>query len=305
MNQNHLETINNLILVAWEPGHMGAFLGRLLLDDILVKHDLVITADSNLEWKWQDRSNAHLGFLNIDNMHPHFYIKEFVKNNYAEDDQLAVILHIIISHMLNSSKDFVDCLKSRTTDFPVTDEEIKELADTKINFSNFEFPYIKTHIGPARRLLTLSTMPFKKKVICRFPKNKTWLALLLLYYKHYWYYLGRDQTKLNYDVRKEVLLSFLNQKSYNFHGLDHLGNTLKDFIEIDMYDLIFNKNTKQLAKVDSRFDFCLTNTEEQLLEIAKNDILNICKIFNMSHNLKIDLLDENSSELLKKLNINE
>lgn len=301
MNKNHLETINNLILVAWEPGHLGSFFGRLLLDDILVKHNVDITSKSNLEWKWQDRSDVHLGFINSDNTHPHFYIKEFVKNNYGEADQLSAILHIIISHTLNSNKDFVSYLQSPTMDFPRTNEELKELANTKIDFSNFEFPYIKTHMNPVKQLLTLSNMPFKKKVVCKFPKNKTWLAILLVYYKHYWYYVDKDQTKLDHGVRKKIVLSFSNQQLYNYHRLDHLDDTLKDFIEVDMYDLIFNKNIEQLAKVDSRFNFGLTDTEKQLLEVVKNDTLSICKIFNVSHEWTIDVLDENLSKLIQQL----
>lgn len=301
MNKNHLDTINNLTLVAWEPGHMGSFFGRLLLDDILIKRNIDIISKSNLEWKWQDRSDVHLGFLNKDESHQHFYIKEFVKNNYAENDQLAAILHIIISCTLNSNKDFVDYLQSPIIDFPVTNEELRELANTKIDFSNFEFPYIKTHMNPLRQLLTLSNMPFKKKVICRFPKNKTWLALLLVYYKHYWYYLDINQTKLDYGVRKKILMTFSDQTTYNYQRLDYLNKTLTDFVEIDMYDLIFNKNIGQLTKVDSRFNFGLTDSEEKLLEVVKNDILSICKIFNVSHELTIDMLDENISKLLQKL----
>jgi hypothetical protein len=40
MHNNHRHLFNKLVPILWEPGHMGAFFGRFLFDDVLEQSTL-------------------------------------------------------------------------------------------------------------------------------------------------------------------------------------------------------------------------------------------------------------------------
>ena len=127
---------------------------------------------------------------------------------------------------------------------------------------------------------------WKKKVLCSFPLEKNWIALLLKFYKHYWFYNQRASFPLLpsdkfQEEEGEQFRRVVKNEMYYERRPEFLKYAIDDYIIVDVYDLIFNNNTKNLEKIDSCFENKLSKTRLDLLATAKKHIIDICNMFGL------------------------
>jgi len=315
MNINHKKLISNLIPVVWEPGHMGAFFGRFLFDDIYVReyHEglpsqikFLYSSDYNFEWRWCDRIGNYFSYLKDDVNSPLYKTVEILKKCYAGDSEVdldSAVMYITAQHLNEVyEKSIITRVNHAYWLNKYNETELEHMVNKDFNFdfANFEFPYIKSHLLP--NIYRINNLEWKKKVLCKFPPEKTWLVTILLFYKHYWYYkkdnipIGKLSTFMNEDG--ERFLTVIENKNYfRYYPQNTMNRELDDFIIVDMFDLIFKNDTTNLDKIDSCFEHLLSETRLSLLNDAKNHIVNICNIFGLDPEMNIPIRDDSSKML--------
>jgi len=297
MSKNHEQLINNLIPVIWHPGHMGAFFGRFLFDDIYVReyHDLLpqkvkefYIEDDNFEWFWADRIGNYFSYNDYDNS-PFNTTVNILKKYYSGIDLDSAMMYITAQHHNDIYKnDIIKRALYANWKYTNTynEDQLIHMAnrDFDFDFINFEFPYIKSHVKPD--IYRINMFNWKKKVLCNFPPEKNWIALFLIFYKHYWFYNQRTSFPLSIEdnfreVEGEQFRRTVKNKIYYERRPEFLKYSIDDYIIVDIYDLIFNNNTKNLEKLDPCFENTLSKTRLDLLETARNHIVSVCNMFGL------------------------
>lgn len=297
MNDNHKELINNLIPVLWYPGHMGAFFGRFLFDDIYVREydDLLsqqvkelYKEDINFEWTWADRIGNYFSYHDYDNS-PLNTTVDILKKYYSDTNLDSAMMYITAQYHNDVYKnDIIKRALYANWKYTNTynEDQLLHMAnrDFDFDFINFEFPYIKSHIKP--NVDRINMFKWKKKVVCSFTPEKNWIALFLKFYKHYWFYNQRTSFTLSpedkfQEEEGEKFRRTVKNEMYYERRPEFLKYALDDYIVIDAYDLIFNKSTKNLEKIDDCFEHPLSTTRLDLLDTAKKHIIDICNMFGL------------------------
>ena len=307
MKINHRKLIENLIPVLWEPGHMGAFFGRFLFDDILSSQTdsgyLQFNRTTNLEWQWWDIINSYMSFhrpFMKDELifTPYSQIEEILKKYYTTDVELdAAIIFANVYHTCNFSTNHTS-LPSYITKVNA-EKYLLDIVSKEFTAHPINFPYIKAHVGVG--FDRIEKLSWKKKIYCSFPKEKVWLTRVLVFYKHYWYYKKHNVLKPKYitESSKIPIENFINavesvHVSNELYKDNILSKDFKDYIKVDMYDLIFNENTTQLINIDDVYATELSQTRKELLKIVRNDIIDICNIFGLDYKMNVSLDDSSS-----------
>ena len=311
MNSNHQALLEHLIPLVWNPGHMGAFLGRFLIDDArpssLDKDHYQI---ANFEWSWYDRVHVYMEVDRAANQ-PHRHDFEqainILSKYYQGNDLHAACMYVAAQHTFEkfTSRSIFNDVQSLSFNGIYTDEEIINMANRSFDFNyddDFYFPYLKSHIYANINLI--NQLPWRKKVICRFPKDKKWMPELLFFYKkfYHWtlsleYYLPKTFFS---DIENFIGLETGNFKEHFYHSGSE--DQLKDFIIIDIYDLIFNKNSQQLIQLEDKFENPLSESRLNLLKKAKAHITHICSnIFGVDVNANFgdSILDPKNNPKIK------
>ena len=314
MNKNHISLINKLTPILWEPGHMGAFFGRFLFDSVLEKSNLDDTAKKNYnkkkqgEWHWDDITGEYFQFNQEDwklKLHESWEpLKQIYPEGLEFDAAICYILaqknyrYYTTSTLLPAHKIKIPYLEK-----PLT-QELMDMATNNFEFDNLTFPYVKSHIQG--KIKYINQFPWKKKVACRFPRNKAWICDLLLFYKHYWFYiLNPERNRAGFMEHNKHALT--RPVKWSKHFLEHYDryNTedLSGYIIIDMYELIFNEQYEQVKLIDDQF-VDITETQRQLLKDARQGTIDILNIFGLSHTSDIITEEDHATKFLTKEVIN-
>ena len=305
MNINHKTLIENLTAVLWEPGHMGSFFGRFLLDDIKTVDHFEINQTPNLEWNWDDIINNYMisrqphgitlfPFSTSSDILRKYYTNQvdldsamIFANVYHKYKSLRkpITLDKYITGIDNAEKYLLDIVNRKFTFDHI-------FVDKKFTSNNIEFPYIKGHLSTNFDII--EKLPFKKKIYCSFSLEKSWIPILLVFYKHYlflknnkkWNILSQEFMFFNL-VDNPRLLDTIYKHSIQLNNVD-------DYIEIDMYDLIFNENLSQLHDLNINE---LSQTRRYLLKRARDDILFVCNKFGLNPTINVSSFQEWSNKL--------
>jgi hypothetical protein len=313
MQGNHINLFNKLTALLWEPGHMGAFLGRFLFDKILEKSNLNKDVKPNynkkmqVEWHWDDITDEYFQFNELDwklKLHDGWNI---LKQHYPEQLEFDAALCYILAqknyqYYSTSTKLPVRSVTRLYLESEVTTETL-DTAHLDFEFNNITFPYVKSHIRD--NIKHINRFPWKKKVICRFPRNKAWMGDLFLFYKHYWFYFDLNNPRPDIstfnDHNKEALIRAVENKHHFLHNFDEYNpiNDISDYIIIDMYELIFNEQCDQIKLIDDEF-VNVSETQLQLLSDARTGLIEILDVFGLSHTLDIVTSEDHASKFLTK-----
>ena len=272
MNKNHEQLINNLIPVMWDAGGMGAFFMRFIEDK---NFGTTIGKSDNLEWLNFDRVAQYVDEEN-DFYQLHFNKHtSLLKEKYKGDDYHKAVIYVLYQ----LSEKLIDRYRERYDPRNVWlyEQLIIDLAESDpiFDISKLKFIHLKLHTPPDKSFV--NALDWRSKIFCHFSRDKLWLTDILAYYKKSYYKTFNNST--------------INQSSddpWN-NVIKNIGNRrlsiYNEYVYIDMYDLIFNKNIDQLKRVYP--DFKLTDAQNNLLDIAKKDIINICDVFGLDHTMSV------------------
>jgi len=311
MQENHINLFNKLTAILWEPGHMGAFFGRFLFDDVLEKSNLdkdvkrFYNKKMQTEWHWDDITDEYFQFNDLDwklKLHDSWNL---LRQRYPEKLKFDAAVCYILAQRNYQYYSTNTKLPVRSVTRTYLEKELTpELLDTAqvdFEFSNITFPYVKSHIRD--NIKYINQFPWKKKVICRFPKNKAWIGDIFLFYKHYWFYiLGQRRDMSSFmDHNKGALVRAVENKQHFLDNYDEYNpiNNMSDYIIIDMYELIFNEDYNQVKLIDDQL-IGISETQRRLLQDAREGSIEILNIFGLSHTLDIVTKEDHASKFLTK-----
>lgn len=255
-------------VVLWEPGHLGAFLGRLLNDEHIANKLATCPYLSNafeitpqLEWVWKERTSEVFSYdLST-------YETQAKIFNSAEDELTLKIM----KYGYLRSKDFFDgnsCDINLLNRHNIINYEkiLPELNNIQID-TDISFSYVKSHLTALDRV---NKFTWNKKIFCSFPQTKAWMGNFFVFYKHFYYYSLIE----NFDLRQTVSPNTTYFKIFGSNFLSDVETGFKNYTEVykdtgrpflngwhyknlkepeyifvDMYDLVFNKNYQQLEKI--------------------------------------------------------
>lgn len=201
-------------------------------------------------------------------------------------------------------------------------------------FKDCDFPFVKFHDSELHEFAPSSIsnlfpertffQPFfyRKIVNCFFPVDKFWLGEVLVFYKHCYFQNTIKNTtlpvfnKLDFfntkdAIRrlknsfqwseKEIEFEFNNKAQRIFKPL--IANKLATVIDVDMHDLIINKNLDQLIKVDPYFATADNSSIISLLDKAESHIKYICNVFGIDHTTATKKMSDvlQQSDILQKI----
>ena len=312
MNQTHINLINKLTPILWEPGHMGAFLGRFLFDTILEQSTLSEKDRKNynrkdqIEWLWDDITSEYFQYNLTDwklELHNSW---DLLKQRYSKDIDFDAAICYISAQLNYPYYSDAKLLPSQAVKIEyqtrLLTSDLIDMANCEFEFDNITFPYIKSHVqGNIKRI---NQLPWNKKILCRFPKNKAWMGDVFLFYKHYWYYIINPYSDKNgfMEHNKQALISPVEYDKHFLNNYDRYNptNDISDYIIIDIYDLIFNENFEQLKAIDSRYNTGVSETQLQLIRETKQELTEILNIFGLSHTSNIVTAEDHASNFLTK-----
>jgi hypothetical protein len=297
MNQEHLKLVKHLVPLVWKPGFMGSFLGRFLLDDELANTPIKSKSKflgHNYEWAFNDRLATYLSFN--ENLAGTGFNKytDYLKKNYTGIELHIAAMYLMAKLTQDDYKNYKLAPDETTVAYDrlpnISDEKIDELVNSSFDYANFYYPYIKTHVNS--NINFINSLDWKNKMFCDFPTEKAWIPALLHLYKLYICKkrYNDDGTLTPDTLRQFRLFSNISYSptswNYNYMNDDFISN---DYTKIDMYDLIFNRNTSQLSTIDSKFLNPISNSRIELLDLVKGHIEFICNDFfkiPISYNLQ-------------------
>ena len=312
MNKNHSNLLNKLIPILWEPGHMGAFFGRFLFDDVLEKSSYNTDIKKNYnklpqtEWRWHDITSEYFQYNLTDwklELHNSWDLLKHLYPNSTDFDAVICYISAQLNYPYYSNSKLLpsQAVKIEYQTQLLTSDLI-DMVNGEFEFNNITFPYIKSHVqGNIKRI---NQLPWQKKIICRFPKNKAWMGDIFLFYKHYWYYIINPHSDKNgfMEHNKQALISPVEYNKHFSNNYDRYNptNDITDYSIIDMYDLIFNENFEQLKAIDSRYNTGVSETQLQLIRETKQELIEILNIFGLSHTSNIATAEDHASNFLTK-----
>ena len=327
MNKLHKEFVYNLIPTIWQPGHMGGFLGRLVMRPDPVPNSLLSDVYSyeltNLEWRWYDRIGSYFGdtdhIMRIDQTrYKNLYY--MLKKHYTADETFYPAMLYVIAKFTKSYYDKRHKLPTREERLfyinykfldNITENQILEMLNTPADFdyTDLYYPYFKCHIN-FMLLDIVSKLEFRNKIYCKFPPNKSWIPILLYFYKKFYFWIVSDYDPDWGPLEKLPLVQHWRYQKEFFSNLeDNLSKeysrekeahnaVLHSYKVIDIYDLVFNKNVEQLSSFDLSFSTAsdLSNDRYDLIERVKNDTVQICE-----GEFGISIEENTSDELIAKI----
>jgi len=306
MQANHKKLIESLTPIMWEPGHMGSFFGKFLLDDKKTIDNIDIYQTTNLEWNWDDIIDNYMISRRPNNqiLHPFSSSSEILSKHYttpAELDSAIIFANIYhrykfikkpislnnyISKIDNPEKYLLDIVNKEFTLDHI-------IADKNFTVNDINFPYIKSHT--ILNYNAIEQLSWKKKIYCSFPPEKFWIPTLLVLYKHYVFYKNQWDGSNNIVYRLIGMVEdpyFLNEVYQELLQIEKFNS----YIKVDMYDLIFNQNLSQLHGIDDIDINKLSQTRKNLLDRAKDNTTFICNKFGLDPSMDITL-DQGSEKL--------
>ena len=173
------------------------------------------------------------------------------------------------------------------------DDELLSLIEHQILTSEIQFNYVKSHPG----WLTVkdsryNSLPWNKKIFCSFPANKKWIPFLLHFYKLSFYKtVSSKKPFIDTEVVKHTVNSILAEDKLILDELcdevdiyNHIPE--EEIVYVDMYKLIFENDVSDIFKIDP--NFAMTDKKQEILDLAKNDCIEILKTFETPYTFDTD-----------------
>jgi len=213
---------------------------------------------------------------NIDNSVLDTIRNYYGKNTYIQQS-LYAFAHIIQDLYLSKELTVEHVLATFSLD------KILELV--KKDFDQIIFPYIKNHQikNSSSFNCNNTSIKYKKKIYCTFPKNKTWIIPVFSLYKHNLYKLFNDTHDYDYgtgDVRNWITFYHENKSIVSY------PQSIDDHESLDMYELVFNKNLDGLRKIYP--DFEPSRLQLELLDQAHDTSIMVLNDLNLSRDIELN-----------------
>jgi len=283
VNKNHELLINNLTPVKWEGGAMGAFFMRFIEDSNFLRNE---SQWKNLEWFNWDRT---LQYLEQGNNHPYYitHINEhtsLLKEKYQGHEYDKAFIYVIYQLTEPLVREHGRFELIHPIPANLSSEKVLELAemDPIFDVANLKFTHLKCHYENTNVLI--NSLNWKRKIFCQFSFDKMWLVDLLMYYKKFYYTIDKPEIPISDQLANDhISFEKFYRNDWN-NRIKNLGRrVVKDlpgYHNIDMYDLIFNKNIEQIQLAYPNFE--LSYSQNIMLEKVKNDITYICSVFDLN-----------------------
>ena len=298
MNRDHEILSNSLTPVMWPPGCMGAFFMRFIEDSNFKINEGRI--QENLEWENWDRL---FQYLYSDTGYPYYqsYLNPhlgLLKEKYKGDDYYRAFMYVMYQLTESAVSKYGKFSDHHLWPIKLSESFLLELAESPplFDISKLKFFHLKMHLASKEKDI-VKNINWQSILFCHFPENKTWLADILLYYKKHYYKIHNNCfTEINKETRDwNSIIDRLARKNELEQRFDYTEYNDTRYVNIDMYDLIFNENTSPLLTVYP--NFMLTDSQHTLLKLVREDIIYICNVFGLDHT--INLLPGDNTDCLK------
>lgn len=176
------------------------------------------------------------------------------------------------------------------------DDELLSLIEHQILTSEIQFNYVKSHPN----WLTVidsryNSLPWNKKIFCSWPANKEWIPFLLYFYKaSFFTTVSSKKPFIDFEVVKHTVNSIisedkliLDEHCYEVDIYNHVPE--EEIVYVDMYKLIFENDVSDIFKIDP--NFAMTDKKQEILDVAKNDCIEILRTFETPYTFDTDTRD--------------
>lgn len=248
--------------IVWLPGHMGSFLQNFLTPKIQYRITLSTSAGMlpSKEWLFHDAFDGFFGSP-----------KSKVSDIY---DSLSLSYSGI--ELMQAAA--IESLERKYRRLTATN--IKEIPFNIIK--NNSSRYIKEHknLVHIENHYIFEVKWKNKKINCEFPKIYSWIPYFLLQHKF------KDSTLPYRQNTLDELNIYYTQLNNPFTNITTIHDNVNEYINFDIYNLVFNKNLDQVYEIDPNFEF--NNDKQTMLDLANKTSLEILKSFGLDYNLKTD-----------------
>jgi hypothetical protein len=257
------ELTKHLDLVFWPGGHFGAFFINLMNASQLTLQDKKYfnRSDKNKEWAVVDYFSA---YHYSERLKLHRTLVNQLVDIYGDDWEqhyYYILYQYTYRYFTLNQGDFPDeSIRN------LSKEDILNLADAPFLGVSSPLKFTKCH--EEDYFYTNDNIPWNNKIAVVLPKNKRWIAEIMLWYKH--------TTPLH------VVISDLRKKtSYNDDQI-----LQKNFKTVNIYDVVFNKDLTSIYNIFPNFNF--TKKEERLRNIVNKDSLDILHHYGLDHTYEVN-----------------
>jgi hypothetical protein len=291
MNETVLQLIKNTNLIEYIPGQMGTFLHAFLethptIDIIRERREYdipLVGIGKNKEWQM-------VSYLYINQC------KEFDSMFLDRElyDRYLIYTKIVQQYVRTIVKDetynkplFKYIRELQSDDLQIIERE-------ELDLSNQLFEYHRSH-RLDHILVDKNILPWKNRIYAIFPKNKFWISMLLLLYKHQ-FQPSIENKEIASIWAKTAVTSIIDRVGESNHAIRHEIDRLYNFSNFrryelfNIYDLIFNKNIDNLHSIATpKFHF--NDYKKQMLNSAHRDCIDILNFYGLSPDINIPLED--------------
>jgi hypothetical protein len=281
--------------VIFSPGHMGTFLLNFLTAEKStylnkVGHNEKPFRNYSGEWQYTDGLGGFIG--NRENNFDKIYDKlsKLYSGNILYNAVAISILNINWAHIQRGLNYRTYDWKEEIVDLILNNPESLSVQMPIEMISTCWSPYMKCHANQDC-LKIIKNIKFKsKKIFCSFKFERAWLADIIHMYKMNDYYIKQNRMikevflGSSYEMQQMAVKKIkeslepgiyyqtaLSIKDYNrfYYQQDFKTN----YVDFDMYNLVFNKNIDQIYEIDPTFEFTdnkknmLNKTNEMTKEI--------------------------------------
>lgn len=277
------ELFDWLVPVSYSPGHMGTFLQCFLTPKVDNLFYVENKKYDNHEWIFADIVDGFYGInpktyndlisvlydfypthevfeiAAIVILNTKLYLKYFIKaDDLCTNNHMPLLLDFAKDKKYHQLHYPINLIKSRTSRY--IKEHRVPLQFDKLKLVRYELPWTS------------------KRIACDFLNEKSWIPYYLLKYKSH---------TSKYLIDNIILFDYDTDESFFKRSIIHEKMDFKQpTIQIDMYDLIFNKNIEQVYKADPNFEF--TKEKEEMLNLANTSSIEILEYYGIDHTSCID-----------------
>lgn len=302
--------LNNIMPLCWEPGHMGTFLIRVLSHRYIKDSNKIVhryfTHLPSYEWIVEDRIGCFYGYDTGKAENRLKVLLDTLRKICPDPvDFEKALLHILLqlTHDYYTEESYKNkCEDVRYWNYDLTEEQIIKLYENNYNNSGTVLPIIKAHYTNYMHS-PLAKIPFNKIIHAGYFGEKSWIPEVLLFYKRFDHYVKtnnmirlertfKEGRRHNAERLRNIIGGTSTLQIYfetiiaNWESMAEVKNNL---VDIDMYDLIFNKNIDQLKLVDSFYENYTDDSLIELLDQVEEHTRLILKKYDLDPDLNLDI----------------
>lgn len=288
MNETVLQLVKNTNLIEYIPGQLGTFIHAFLeshptVDILRNRKDAIgrnlVGVCSNKEWQIFD----YLYISQCKEYDTMFTDRPVYDRFLMYSKIVQQYIRTVVGDNAYNKPLYEYLLDLNNNDFHMIDQE-------EFDLSNQIFEYHRTH-SIDHMLPDKDILPWKSKHYTLFPKDKFWISVLLLLYKHQHYFESNNLNILSKKA-KHAVAAINNKDDLLLAEHKHLY-TLSNFRRynfFNLYDLIFNKNIDNLESIVTPH-FKFNAVKKEMLDTVHTDSIDILKFYGLTHDIKVPLED--------------